>query len=618
MEDIRKTASVRELAFTGISAVLALICAGRIFLLLLREGHVYTMGIFPMALLFGLYCLWNKALFSEEVFFSARVRLMLAVGFTALQTLGLFWSHPQIAGVLEAVIWTICFTPLTYAGENMLFAMVKRRVQRGGGLPEGIPEEAFGREETRGSFWRAFAVIFGGFCIPFATYYPAIMAYDVIPQLDQIRVSGLTTHHPLIHTLYLAACLKLGEILPFFTNADRAGLAIYSLTQMAFMAACFSYAYVFMVRHGVKRWICRLFVVCTAFFPTHGMLAVSITKDTVYAALVMVFTLLVWEFSIREEYPGGRFPAVYLLVTLLLLLFRNNSVYAWIIYVIFAAFAGRKRPLFFRRCCAFHGAVFLLYLFVNTLLIHAASATSDTYARETLSVPAQQIARVAAYHKEELTNEDLAALGTIWKEGLPEYEPAIADRSKRDITGEEDELKILANEWISLGLRYPGEYLKAFLLKNKGVWDMTDVSYLDLYSYSKGYLQITYPSNQQEYMEVLAPGYVRHQKLRFLQAVYRFFAAGYELWRYCPPMAFVMQPALYSYLLLFYCLCCIAWKRTTMLLPAGFLFALMVTILLGPCVLIRYYYPLILSVTVLTLLLFGRDMTEAASQRGVS
>lgn len=602
---MRKRASMRELVFTGISALAALICAGWIFLLLLREGHVYTMGIFPMALLFGLYCLWKKALFSEEAFFSVPVRLITAAGFTLLQTLGLYWSHPQIAGVLEVFVWTICFTPLTYAGVNMLFAVLKRRLQRENGLPESASEEALGREERR-HFLCAYAVIFAGFCIPFAAYYPAIMAYDVIPQLDQIRVSGLTTHHPLIHTLYLAGCLKLGEILPFFVNADRAGLAIYSLTQMAFVAACFSYVYVFLVRHSVKRWLCRLFVIYVAFFPTHGLLAVSITKDTVFGALVMVFTILVWELSTGEAYSGRRFMAGYFLVTLLLLLFRNNSVYAWIIYVAAAAFAGRKKPLFIRRCLAFHGVVFLLYLFLNGLLIYAASATSDTYAREMLSVPAQQIARVADSHEDELTDADLAALKAIWKEGLPEYVPAIADRSKRDITGDRDTLVLLAKEWISLGLRYPGEYAKAFLLKNKGIWDMTDVSYLEVYSYAVGYLQVSYPSDQQPYMEVLVPGYVRHQKLQLLQSLYRFFASSYELWRYCPPAALVMQPAFFCYLLLFYCLCCIAKKKTVLLLPAILPCALLGTILLGPCVLVRYLYPVMLSVTVLSLLLFGR------------
>ena len=89
-------------------------------------------------------------------------------------------------------------------------------------------------------FWGAFALIFGGFCIPFATYYPAIMAYDVIPQLDQIRSGALTTHHPLIHTLLLKGCLVMGEALSFLPNADRAGLAMYSLLQMAVMDLCLS------------------------------------------------------------------------------------------------------------------------------------------------------------------------------------------------------------------------------------------------------------------------------------------------------------------------------------------------------------------------------------------
>ncbi len=189
--------------------------------------------------------------------------------------------------------------------------------------------------------------------------------------------------------------------------------------------------------------------------------------------------------------------------------------------------------------------------------------------------------------------------------------PAIADRSKKDIAGDSETLRIFAKEWVSLGLRYPGEYLQAFLLKNKGMWDMTDMSYMnDVYTYAKGYLQITYPSDQQPYMEALVPGYVRHQKLQPLQSLYRYFAAGDELWRYCPPVALVMQPAFYCYLLLFYCLCCIGLKRGTWLLPAVYLLALAGTVLLGPCVLTRYLYPLMLSVTVLAILLFGRGQCE--------
>lgn len=614
MESIRSSVSTREFAFTGISAFLAAVCGGRIFLLLHAQGSVYTMGIFPLALLFGLFCLWKRAMFLEAVFFSVPVRILLAAGFAALQVLGLVYSHPGICGVPEAVLWVVCFTPLTFAGQNMLFSLAKRAAGQqdvtGRDTAAGV-NAAEARAGRKGSFWGAFALIFGGFCIPFATYYPAIMAYDVIPQLDQIRASGLTTHHPLIHTLMLKGCLGAGELLSFLPNADRAGLALYSLLQMAVMAACFAYVYCFLCRRGVSKWLCYAFVLCAAVFPTHGMLAVSITKDTIYAALTMVFTIFAYELAVGKESPGTGWFVRYGILTVLLLLFRNNSVYAWIVYVAAMAFAGRKRPVFFKKICAFHGVFFLLYLCVNGLMVQAVSATSATYAREMLSVPAQQIARVVQYHEEELTGEDLEVIAAVWGENLPEYVPAIADRSKKDIAGDKETLRTFAGEWVSLGLRYPGEYLQAFLLKNKGMWDLTDVTYLnDVYSYAKGYLQITYPSDQQPYMEALAPGYVRHQKLQPLQSLYRYFAAGDELWRYCPPVALVMQPAFYCYLLLFICLCCIGLKKPVLLLPAVYLLALAGTLLLGPCVLTRYMYPLMLSVTVLALLLFGRGRIQ--------
>ena len=61
MKSMGKGMSVRELVLTGGSAFLSVICAGRIFQLLHAQGNVYTMGILPLAMLFGLYCLWKRA-----------------------------------------------------------------------------------------------------------------------------------------------------------------------------------------------------------------------------------------------------------------------------------------------------------------------------------------------------------------------------------------------------------------------------------------------------------------------------------------------------------------------------------------------------------------------------
>lgn len=128
----------------------------------------------------------------------------------------------------------------------------------------------------------------------------AIMAYDVIPQLTQIMSGEYTTHHPLIHTLMLAMCLQFGKVVPFVQNTDTMGLAIYSLLQMAIVAAGFAYTYVFLRTHKVHKVICDLFVLAVAFYPTCGMLAVSITKDTIYATFVLVFSICLCEIILSK------------------------------------------------------------------------------------------------------------------------------------------------------------------------------------------------------------------------------------------------------------------------------------------------------------------------------
>lgn len=608
----RHLMKMKSMDRTSVISLVALAAAAwavcRIVMVCYACGMLYTFGIFYIGVLFGVYGICKKALFIKEAFFSVWIRVLLAFFFTSFQVYGMYLSVPGMdgrIGILELFLWALCLTPLTYGAQNMLFAWVLSRSAKAGGK-----KAEYGGHMAWKHFFAAHGVILSGFLIPFAAYYPAIMAYDVIPQLDQVKVSGYTTHHPLIHTLMLSMSLKIGEILPAVHNADRAGLAVYTVVQMLIVAGCFAYVYVFLLKKGVNRLLCYCFVLCAAFYPTHGMLAVSITKDTVYGVLVMVFTVFVWDMVTwdRNQDMGVKWLSAYLAVTVFLLLFRNNSIYAWLCYAAVASVVlyrgkGNDRK-FFWKTAAVHVSALMLYALTSAGMAAAVHASNTTYAREMLSVPAQQIARVVAYHEEELDGQDIERLAEVWGEGnMPEYVPAIADRSKRDIPNDKEALRALAREWAELGVRYPGEYIRAFLLKNKGMWYLEDSTYLyDIYSYAKGYLQITYPSDQQEYMQALVPGYERHQKLQLLQSFYRYFAGGDALWKYLPPLALVMQPAFYCWLLFYYCVCCIGLGRGRLLLPAVYTLALAGTLLLAPCVLVRYLYPVMLAVTVLVLL----------------
>ena len=321
--------------------ILVLFLAGltvwRIIVACYAADMLYTFGIFYLAVLAGIYSVIKGALFFRRVFFSAWIKGVLALIFTGFQVTGLYLSVPGIEEHIirgEALLWTVCLMPLTYGAQNMLFAWVIRYADRA----EGKTKKFVEREKNlsfRKSFLTSYVFFMIGFMIPFAAYYPAIMAYDVIPQLDQIKISGYTTHHPLIHTLMLALSLRLGQILPLVHNADRAGLAIYTIIQIQIVAGCFAYVFAYMRKKGVHRYVCYFFAFCIAFYPTHGMLAVSITKDTIYAALVMLFTVFVWDLIMEDGTVPLRksWIAAYMVLTVLLLLFRNNSIYAWILYL---------------------------------------------------------------------------------------------------------------------------------------------------------------------------------------------------------------------------------------------------------------------------------------------
>lgn len=581
-----------------IACMLALICFFRIVFILYKCESLYSMGIFYLLTGVGLFSICKNGLFIHNSL-NKIVQIILALLFTCAQIIGLYFSTAGIDTMtfsIEPFFWCIMLLPLSIAGLNYFFKLSDKYYH----FAQNENKDLFSAKKN---FIFGFGIILLGFLIPFLTYFPAIIAYDALPQLSQIYVEGYSSHHPLIHTLMLSAALKIGKMLPF-SNSDTIGLAIYTIAQMIIMALCFAYAYVYLCQKKVRKIICYLFLFYIAFWPTHGLLAVAITKDSIFSVFVMMFTIFTYQLIVDKSHSdsiSNKWLAMYIIIIVFMLLFRNNSIYAWILFVILFILLSIKKT-YLKRVLGSFIIAFFIYFFVNWGMIYFTQATNDTYARETLSVPAQQIARTVAYHEDELTVEEKQWISTIWEGNMPEYVPAIADRSKKDISNEISELDALKKLWIQLGKKYPAEYIIAFLIKNMGLYYMDDTSYLNIYSYAQGYLQISFPYNQQELAHELIPGYKRHQHLQLLQAFYRHFAYGNVIWRYIPFVAVFMQPAFYCWLLLFYCINCIRKNRWSFLTPAVFLISLIGTILLGPCVLIRYMYPIMISTLVLVLI----------------
>ncbi len=162
----------------------------------------------------------------------------------------------------------------------------------------------------------------------FLAYYPSVFAYDAEGQLYQVIAGDYSTHHPLLHTIFLGAFFRLGGALGSYS----AGMAVHSGVQMALMAGTFGWALCFLYKRRTAGGARILIFLFYAFFPANSVLALSTTKDVLFAALVLLDTLCLYQMVCGRSMAVGRKErAVYVIVTVLMLLFRNNAVYAFFV-----------------------------------------------------------------------------------------------------------------------------------------------------------------------------------------------------------------------------------------------------------------------------------------------
>lgn len=123
-------------------------------------------------------------------------------------------------------------------------------------LRDGRIASRIAGKEYDGPFVFAFytAVILLCWLPVFLAYYPAVFAYDAEGQLYQVMAHDYSTHHPLIHTLFLGAFFKLGEKLP---GTYSSGMALHSIVQMFLMAMILGYVLTVLYRERTS-WVMRI------------------------------------------------------------------------------------------------------------------------------------------------------------------------------------------------------------------------------------------------------------------------------------------------------------------------------------------------------------------------
>lgn len=430
----------------------------------------------------------------------------------------------------------------------------------------------------------------------FLAYYPSVFAYDAEGQLYQVLAHDYSTHHPLLHTIFLGAFFQLGGNM---LGSYSAGMAVHSAVQMLLMACTFGYTLAFLYQKGAPVPLRIILLLFYAVFPTNSILALSTTKDVLFSALVLLHTLCICQMAERTDLTSRNW-FLYILWTALMLLFRNNALYALLLSIPPICLMLRGRAEHGRRLWRRYliCSVLALVLFAaGSMTLKVSLKAHSGSPREMLSIPLQQMARTRVKAEATLS----PAIRQELDQYLPEewifaaYDPYLADPVKNRAVIHDNPAG-LVKTWIRLGTEHPQIYIDAFLDNSVGYWFLEDRTHAQIYGLGAesgfGYLSTdnrTMPAG----CEI-----VEHSYLPGLRALMERIISD-NAYQNIPVLRILFAPAFYWWLLCLYMAAAVYRKQYLLLLPAVFLVSYYLTLLLSPAVLIRYMYPFVVTVPVL-------------------
>lgn len=452
----------------------------------------------------------------------------------------------------------------------------------------------------------------------FLAYYPSVFAYDAEGQLYQVIAGDYSTHHPLLHTLFLGAFFRLGGSV---FGSYSAGMALHSVVQMLLMAGAFSYTLTYLYRIRTSVYLRMILLVFYGLFPVNSVLALSTTKDVLFSALVLLYTLCLQQIfnEAKEEKrtqkqvcakdssaqgKGRGLMVMCLAVTVLMLLMRNNAAYALIGSVPFVCIGLRKsRDL--RKKYLLLSLLGLCLFGAGNAGLKAVTHAENGSPREMLSVPFQQMARTRVKEEETLSPQMRQALDTYLSSDwvFAAYNPHLADPVKQRAVIHDNPVGFLRT-WVELGLEHPQTYIDAFLDNSIGYWFLEDRTHAQIYGIGTesgfGYLSTdnrTMPAG----CEIVQHSYLPRFRAFMEQIV------SDNAYQKLPVIRIIFAPAFYWWLLCLYIAVAVYRRQYRFVLPVVFLVIYYLTLLLSPTVLIRYMYPFVVTVPAVCCCLY-KDM----------
>ncbi len=306
--------------------------------------------------------------------------------------------------------------------------------------------------------------------------FPGNLTSDNIGEIrQQLGLSPLSNHHPIIHQFMIKICLLPGIIF----GSVKIGVILFIILQTIITAFIFSYCIVYMLDRNTPPLLLLFAFLFYALFTINGFYTVTMYKDVPFSGITLLLMITLIK-ELNGNFSSGsmnkRILSLILLIALSFLFctLRNNGYYAFIIGFPLLILFNLKD---IKRLLIIFIITFILVNSYNYILfnIHGVKKPSSG---EMLGLPLQMIARVITLEDPDIKQEEFQ----IIQEVIPNYETL----SAKYIPNNSDPIKgngvflpevfdknpqRYLKSWLKIGLQYPRTYIDAFLLHTQSFWD---------------------------------------------------------------------------------------------------------------------------------------------------
>lgn len=313
-------------------------------------------------------------------------------------------------------------------------------------------------------------IIFVDLFIFYTAQYPGIFTPDSIGQVRQILTGVYTNHHPFYHTMIIKIFIDIG--LNVF-NDINVGVALYSIFSIFVLATCIIYIVKTIYTITKNLNLTLIVYICYLVYPVNIKYSFYMGKDVFFGVAISVFVVTIYKILNNI----GNYK-VNLLITFLsslgVCLLRSNGLFVYVFsFIVFFI-------LFFKKY-KFINLIMVITILLSIILKYPVLSSLNVKQPDTiesLSIPAQQIARVIKDEK-ELTSDQKELLNKVIDiDKISDYYVSFFSDPIKDLVrekGNQDYLKEHSKEYlnlyIQLGLKYPQKYIEAWVDQTRGYWN---------------------------------------------------------------------------------------------------------------------------------------------------